>query len=459
MVQNFFRRITYSTVELIRGYNTLKCLNELKESQWLSKDEIKKLQWKRLENLLKCSYKNVPYYKKLFDNLDIKVGNGITLKEFQKIPLLDKEKINKNIEEIKSTSYKPSNMTKNTTSGSTGEKLIFYTGKKRPNNNFYMEAAVLRNREWTGANIWDKQVHLWGAHMDISKSKKIKGRIMNFIFSTLILSTYNMDKETLNNYAEKINQYQPKILTGYASALYLFADFLDKSNIKINCLKGIISSAEVLYQHQRDKIESVFNCKVFNRYGCREFGTIAHECKEQNGLHINSEHVYVEILDENGKPCKPGDKGEIVVTDLDNYAFPFIRYKIGDLSALSGENCTCGRGLPLLVKVEGRVWDIIVGKNNNRIVGTFWLVYGIDGIKQFQVIQEKLGEIIVKLVVDDSFKEKEKQLLLKRIYDKCGKDMIVDLQFVEDIPISESGKHRFIISKVSPFVIRNNEKI
>jgi phenylacetate-CoA ligase len=162
--------------------------------------------------------------------------------------------------------------------------------------------------------------------------------------------------------------------------------------------------------------------------------------------------VIVEVVDEEGRHCPPGEMGEIVLTSLNNYVFPFIRYRVGDIGALSDRKCPCGRGLPLLEYVKGRVWDIIVGANGNRLVGTFWLVEGVKGIKQYQLLQREYGELILKLVVDSGFSEKEKAELRRRVSENCGAEMKLNIEIVDRIPPSESGKHRFIISHVSPFV-------
>jgi phenylacetate-CoA ligase len=396
---------------------------------------------------------SVPYYKNLFDDIEIDVQNGVSIEDFQKIPLLDKENITTNKEMLISKVFKLSDLNVNTTSGSTGKKLEFYNDKNgAKRNDYYRQAVVFRNVEWLGVSNFDRGATIWGMQIDITQSKKFIEKMNRLIFPSLFLNSFEMSNETMKSYAKKINRYRPKVLIGYASALYVFASYLKENQIDVYSPKGIISSAETLSNQQRNIIESVFRCEVFNRYGCREVGCIAQECEQHNGLHINAEHVYVEILDEKGKPCKPGESGQIVITNLDDYGFPFIRYKIEDIGVLSERGCPCGRGLPLLKKVEGRIWDIIVGANKNRLIGTFWLVYGIKGIKQFQVLQEVFGEISVKLVVDESFIEDEKQKLIKRIYDACGEDMKIDIQLVDNIPLTKSGKHRFIISKVSPFV-------
>ena len=147
-----------------------------------------------------------------------------------------------------------------------------------------------------------------------------------------------------------------------------------------------------MFPFQREKIENIFKAKVFNRYGCREFGNIATECEMHNGLHINSDRFIIEIVDEKGNKCENGTLGEILVTDLDNFVFPFIRYKIGDLAIMSETACTCRRNLPLLEKVEGRVFEMIQGPNGNVVAGTFWTLLRnkVEGFSKFQIIQNKI---------------------------------------------------------------------
>lgn len=453
MFPNLIRKNFYKVYQTFKGYNALESLDNVRKIQWYSEDKLKKLQYTRLVKLLKNSYANVPYYKNLFNNIGIKVNNNISIDDFQKIPLLDKEMINSNKENLISSKYSKTELTKDTTSGSTGEKLVFYNDEKNgaKRNDYFGESVDLRNREWLGVEIWDKQVWLWGSQMDISRSKSFMIRMKNFIFPTLMLSSYTMFPETMKMYVKKINQYKPKVLVGYASSLYLFSSYLEKEKKSIKGLKGIISSAETLYEYQRDKIENIFGCKIFNRYGCREFGSIAQECDRHNGLHINDEHLFVEILDENGHPCDPGEKGQIVITNLDNYGFPFIRYKIGDIGTFSNNKCDCRRGLTLLEKIDGRTLDVIIGANGNQLVGFLWLVKGVKGIKQFQIIQRELGKLILKLIVEKSFTINEKQKLLNRVYYYCGKNMKVNIEVVDEIPLTVSGKQRFVISKLSPY--------
>jgi len=262
-----------------------------------------------------------------------------------------------------------------------------------------------------------------------------------------------MKDSDMLQYIRIINEIKPKLIVGYPSSLELLSKFIQASNYQIYSPKGMITGGETLHELQRQTIQNTFNCKVLNRYGCREVGHIANECQQQKGLHISSDHIIIEVVNEIGEPCKYGELGEIVVTDLDNYVFPFIRYKIGDIGILSKSKCPCGRNLPLLESVEGRSFDLVLGSNGNRVPGNFFtlLRYSVNGIDKFQVIQEKFKEILIRLVVNKEWNEREQEHLLYLIKEKLGQEMKIDLLIVDSIKTGASGKFRWVTSQISPF--------
>ncbi len=428
----------------------MRFLNSLEHSQWLSPAQLRAQQTQKLRSLLEYCSQHVPYYKEVLRDVNIHAGGEHLWDEFRKIPLLEKTVINKNRETLKSEAADPQDFMPNTTGGSTGSPLQFYGDR---NSADFTNALTLRNTRWTGWDLGDKQAYVWGSTADISMTDNIYAKIRNaLVHRKLYLSAYSMEETNIREYILRINRFKPALVTGYVTALCLLAEYSKNRNLPIRSPRGIIAAAETLHKDQRDLIESAFGCRVFNRYGCREVGNIAQECAEQDGLHINTEHVVVEIVSETGQPCPPGVAGEIVITDLDNHAFPFIRYRMEDLGTLSNRTCRCSRGLLMLEAVQGRIWDVIVGANGSRLVGSLWIFKGISGIIQFQVIQEEAGELILKLVKDDSFTDSEMRKVMARIKEKCGEEMKADIRIVEDIPLTPSGKRKFIISKVSPYV-------
>lgn len=450
MYSAFRRNIIFLAYRAYSHQSVSKYLRELELTQWLSTEEIKNLQWQKLKNLLEYAYINVPYYRRVFERLNMSPADITGPADFRELPVLDKGTITDNLSDIVSSSYNKRDLLKNSTGGSTGVNLRFFSDRKEVP---FVQALVLRNDRWGGLELGDKHALLWGSPFDMSRQKKLKNQIYNRIRRLLFLSSYDLSEEVMYKYAKKLLQYKPKIIIGYSSALYLFAKFLEENKIENINPKSIISSAEVLYGYQRELIESVFECKIFNRYGSREIAAIAQESSEHSGMHINAEHVYVECLKEDGEPAVHGERGELIITDLDNYGMPFIRYRIGDVGVLSDRKCNCGRGLPILEKVEGRTFDIIVGTNGRHFDGHFFSILlrtAVEGIKQFQVVQESKSEINIKIVVDEVFKTDYIDMLTNKIHEYCGEDMKVNFDIVDEIQPTKSGKFRFVISKVPP---------
>lgn len=405
---------------------------------------IKSIQEKKFGTLINHAKNNVPYYKKKLENIT-------GLDDLSKIEFLTKDKIRNYNAEIKAKNINSNRFYTNATSGSTGESLYFYTDAE----DFYRKAVIIRGDDWAGLKYGEKALYLWGAERDIDKNKSFYKKLKdNFIVKNKTLSTYHMADKDLYEYMEIYNKYKPSIIVSYPTPLFRFAQFIEQYNINIWKPKGIITSAETLFPFQREKIEKVFDTKVFNRYGCREVGHIASECEIHKGLHINSDRFILEIINQNGEKCEPGELGEIVITDLNNFVFPFIRYKIGDLGVLSDRICKCGRNLPLLEKVEGRIFDLIVGTNGNAVGGTFWtlLKYDLKGWGKFQIVQEKLNYIEIFLENNDEIESSLKQKLTRIVKEKLGDEMIIKINIVDNIPQTQTGKHRWIISKISPYV-------
>jgi phenylacetate-CoA ligase len=439
---------------LFSSYHTLKrdglwpIIKEYQKSQWYSYEDLKAIQENKLKLLLSHSMHNVPYYKNIFKDYNLIDENKLfDLANFSKLPILTKKDINKNRNYLIALNIKKNNLVTNSTSGSTGENLYFYQDK---NASLNRQAVVWRNQAWVDCLYTDRQAFLWGAPFDVEKSHSLLGRLHSLFTKSISLSSYELAEETMWQYVIKLKKHKPKLFVSYPSPLATFAEFLLAHNLKVPSIKSIITSAEKLYPWQRSIIEKAFECSVFDRYGTREFGNIAHECDRHGGYHVNIERFYIEILNENGKPCQPKEMGEIIITDLDNYGFPFIRYRIEDMAIPSIDTCSCGRGLPLIQRIEGRSFDIVKAPNGNRIAGTFWTLTlrAVPGIDSFQIEQPSLTQLIVKIKPASNYVKNSEHKLLDTIKEKCGQEMKVDIVYVHEIPLTKSGKRRFVISNI-----------
>jgi len=249
-----------------------------------------------------------------------------------------------------------------------------------------------------------------------------------------------------------MQRFRPRLLVGYPSILQSFGSFCVSNRIHFSDLQAIVCSAESLFEDQRARIQACFAVPVFNRYGCREVGDIAHEVPAVSGLVVNSDRVFVEVLDSDGRPCPRGETGEIVVTDLDNYGMPLIRYRIGDRGAWSAvEDRRAGLPYPVLQAVEGRMLDVVVTPDGNHIGGTYWTILFRQrpGVAMFQVVQRRVDSVAVRYVRDPEHTVVDEAWFRDKIRELCGSDFGVEFEVVERIEPDATGKFRIVLSEIA----------
>ena len=445
----FLSKMLFFLYHNIKNTGVSSKIKEMKKNQYKSIEELRKIQQRKLQQLLLHAYNHVPYYKKIFNQLGIDPKKLHYPENFTQIPFLSKKLINQYQKDLIASNFRKKDLIKNHTSGSTGEALYFYMDK---NSNYYRRALLLRHYQWIGIEWGDRIATLWGAPFDIKKSKKLRGKLHGYINNLLFLSSYNLSEDNMDIYLNKLLKFKPKLLVSYPGPLTVFSEFILNKSQKIPGLKAIITSAETLFPWQRELIEKAFQVPVYNRYGCREFGDMAQECKKRRGLHVDIDFFYIEIVDDKGNPFEDPyeNEGELIITSLINYGMPFIRYKIGDVGKLSKKKCPCGMTLPMFSSIEGRTLDIIKTPNGNKLGGTFWTILfrSKPGIKSFQVIQKQINSITVKYIKDPNIHKINLNWFENKIKEKCGKNFIVNFKEVKEIPKTPSGKTRFVISEL-----------
>jgi len=429
----------------------LKRLDMLEKSQWLSAEEIQNIQLERFKKLLTHSYNNVPFYKEKLDKVKLHPNDFTSLKQLKEIPYLSKSDLQKSFEELRARNYSKEDLILDSSGGSTGVPTNFYKDVDRWK---LRRADQIRHDRWTGWDIGERMVYLWGAPRDSEVEPSMKEKIIaEYLYRYYEFNAFDISEEKMSECLNKLIKIKPTIIIAYANMAYLFAKFIEKEkfDLKNMKLKGIVSSAETLSEEKQNFIESVFNCKVLNRYGSREVGLIASECRKQEGMHINAENVIVEI-EKNGKPVKDGELGEIIVTDLWNYGMPLIRYRMGDLAVKSSMKlCSCGRGLPLISNVKGRTSDFIIDSNGGLIHGEYFthLFYEMPSVKQFQFIQETREDVRLMIYAEEGFDKSKIDEVYKKISIVLGEKIKVKVQYTDKPLTASSGKFRFTISKIS----------
>jgi len=430
----------------------MKCLEQLERSQWWPRHKILALQDEELRKLLKYAYDNVPYYHRIFEERELKPEDIQTSEDLVKLPILTKQLIRNNFSDLIARDFPQKEMMPYSTGGSTGEPLRFY----RTKDDFYNwgSAAELRGYGWAGYKIGDKCALLWGKNPYNSTIERFTRTSKELLQRIAVFNALEMSTEKLPLFAKKLENFQPEFIRVYPTAIYLLAQFIEKEGKPNIRPKAIITGGEPVYDYQRDLFLKVFECEVYSHYGSREMHAIASECPEHSGYHISAENVIVEIVDDEGELTSVGEEGRILVTNLRNYAMPFIRYENGDLGVSSDEACPCGRGLPLLASISGRTADVIFTKSGKRIPGISlpFRFFALLGIAQFQIVQETLEKVVIRLVMDREYPRDRINEVVKEILYQyrsiLGEDMDISIEFVDQIAPTRSGKRRVVISNV-----------
>ena len=439
------RHVLYPLLVLKNGSSRLRYLAELEKSQYWPTKRLVDQQWVLFMAMVAHAYETCPYYRQKFRKAGITPGDLRSRSDIDSIPTIEKEEIQEHWNEMVSTACSAESLIRDMTGGSTGSPMQFYYDKDRLDSR---AGATLRHNRWAGWEIGDRAAILWGAPQDTKVSRKLRDRIRTWIEGrSLLLDASALSEATMADFARDLIRYRPTVLQAYSNTLGLFARYVHAQKIEGIRPRGIICSAEVLTEDNRRVIEETFGCAVYNRNGCREFAVIASECGAHQGLHINAENLLVEAV-RNGRSCVEED-GEIVVTDLRNFAMPMIRYRIRDIGRIKQASCACARGLPLMELVGGRVTDFLMATNGSKVSGIViatYVITNIPGIRQIQFVQNEPGAVTVNLVKAPEWTASSVNELTARIRRYLGDDIRLRTEFKDQIPLERSGKYRFSIS-------------
>ncbi len=428
----------------LKGEKYIGIFNELKKEQWYSPDQIENLQTQRLKKLLKHAYDGSKYYSAKFDGLWDVIENIKSTEDLQKFPLLTRDNLQNSHGDLMSP-IAGVNVFPNSSGGSTGNPVSLYQDSIYKD---YTDAFELLFLSWFGLSRGDKTAIFWGAVKDFPELP-FKARTMLKLERQRHLNSFHVDEAGMMTFLEELNQFQPEYIYGYASSMDLAADYLLKNDhLKIKPI-AVRATAEVLYPSQKEKIEAAFNAPVYNFYGSREVNNLAAECPAREGMHLFASGRIVEVIDESGKWVAPGEMGYLAVTDLTNHSYPIIRYLIGDMGIREDKQCSCGRGYPMIKNITGRTFEIM-NFNGKFIHGHFFAnqFLGHPDVKQFQIIQETLNLLVIKIVASN--RELDLEPILNRIRDNVGEGVTIDVKIVDEIPPLSSGKYRYTINKLAP---------
>jgi phenylacetate-CoA ligase len=399
--------------------------------------------------MISFAYEHVPYYHKLFKEMDLSPNCIKTIDDLEKLPILTKDIIKANPDLFMPSNISSMNYYNWTTGGSTGTPLKYRLLKS---DRFLSAALTYRGWGYAGYELGAKMVFLAGTSLDIGSNPFLIKKIHETARNIKKLSAFDMNSAEMKYYVDVINSFKPKMIRGYASSIDFFAKYIEENELQVKSPSAISTTSEKLQPLMRKRISNVFSCDVFDAYGLNDGGVSAYECKEHNGLHIDTERSIMEITSHDGEQIHSGE-GKILATTLGNYSMPLIRYETGDLGNIIDDICSCGRGSLLLKEITGRDKELLLTPEGKYLHGAAFYNNMIaefkdaNNIMECQIIQKEKDSIIFKLVCNDAFDENQLDYIRKVVMKKNGWN--VEFMFVDKIERTKAGKYKFIVNEVS----------
>jgi phenylacetate-CoA ligase len=406
-------------------------LKPLLANEALSAEQLQHYQRKQFNAMVRFAIEHTDFYRDSYQGI---VGPDY---DATQLPVLTKQTVVERRDAMVAGGLDQAGIKLGHTGGSTGKPLAYYYTDEKIER---MRAGMMRSYRWAGWRQGDKVLNFWGARHDIHRHRKPFDRLRRYAAAEQTLGAYEFSEADLLNWARHIQSWKPTLLQGYASILAELARYVLRNNMRMpSTIKGVFSTAEVLYDWQRTAIESAFCCTVFNQYGCREVPNIGLQCAHGN-FHVFSDLVKLESIADDGEQ-------RLLVTSLTNRVMPMIRYALGDLGRLKAGQCSCGSPFPMMELDVCRKNDLVVTPGGRTIYPSYFvhLLDDYSGIEQFQFVQVAPDTIVLRLSAGQEVVDIVGQTLKSRIQAGLGSDMTLQVERVEAIPRSRSGKHRFVM--------------
>jgi phenylacetate-CoA ligase len=364
--------------------------------------------------------------------------------DLRQLPLLEKETVRAEGFRLIPAGFHRKQIVWFHTSGTTGKALEVPISREC----FEREYAFRwLHYSWAGIQLSDRIATIAGHPVAETRRLRPPFWMTNYAEKQLLLSSQHLTPATIPHYAAKLRAWGPALIHGYPSSIYLLALGLAERQETGIRPRAIFTASETLLETQRSVIESVFGCKVYNWYGNTEMTANIVEC-DYGRLHVKPEHSFLEFLDPEGRPARPGELAEIIATGFGNDAFPLIRYRTGDTAILSDRPCECGRSGPRALSVTGRVEDIIVTPEGRHVGRLDHVFKDSSNVREAQLIQETPDTLVVRIVRREDYGPAETERVTQHLRERLGDRMRFEFQFVDHIPRGANGKFRFVISKV-----------
>lgn len=422
-----------------------KVFHELMDNERLSPAALAARQGQMAQDIVSFAMDQSPYYRETYQALGVRPGRIDETAEWQKLPILERSTVKENSERIPTPDATPPNVRKALTGGSTGEPLRTMHDARVPTL-----PLSWRMYSWWGVTPYDDLARI--GRWNFGQFSSLKNNLSWWPSKQIYLDAGLISDDTMHTFRHQLNRIRPKLIEGYVGAMLEFADFLERRQLTVPVPTAVATTAAPLTASARARLETAFGAPVYDEYRGSEFGWMAGECGERDGLHIFSDFRRIEILDNDGRPAAPGEVGDIVITDLRNRVFPMIRYRTGDQGILREEDCRCGRALPLMEQPQGRVTDMIRLPSGailaHRLMGMF--AGHPEAVRLFQIHQLADYSVTIRVVQGDTADAHTHiENAVSTLRQRIQHEVPVRLEYVDALPYT-GGKTKYIISDISP---------
>lgn len=448
--QIMFQKIAIPLEDCFTGTRINNTIKLLRDSQFWNAEHIEAYRLSKLKNILGFAFKNVPYYQEFSRKNNLDVRDIQKLEDLSILPIMTKDIMIERWKDLIPLNLDMKNVIVGKTGGTTGSPLVVY---KDANSRTFIWGSYYRWYDWMGIKLGDRVASFWGARTVTSKSYQsiIKSKLLELLFNQRRFDSFKMSDKVVVENIRKLHKIHPALIKGYLSALLQLAEKLNEMRIyPFKELVALSSTTETLLPIHREYLQSTFNVPIYDQYGCGEIGGIAYECGAHRGLHVNQEHVIVEVLQDTEVNNPTEQTGQLMITDLDNYAMPFLRYMNGDHGTVKNFQCSCGVNQPLITRLDGRAIDTIKLSNGIKVHGVFFtdVFYELGilakDVAKFQVYQHTDGEVEIRLMKksDGSTIPKKQIAELHESLMKFFKK--VNISFWDQLETEPNGKFKYI---------------
>ena len=421
-------------------------LGRLLEVERDSPEQHRAYQEQRLRTVVRRAFAHVPFHRRRMEKLGLGPDDVSTLEGLARLPVLSREEIHEHLGDMLAGDVRRETLLLGHTSGTTGSPLEFWWDRRVCVWNNLM---LYRARAWAGHRFGDLTATLLGNVIVPPAQKEPPFWRACRPWNKIFFSSFHLERANLPAYAGHLRALGRVWLEAYPSTAYVLAQYLEEKNDTVP-LRGVFLSSETLTAGQREVIERRFDCRVWDAYSMSERVIFSAECEVHAGQHLFPEFGIVEVLDGNDRPVPPGEPGRLVATGLQNEAMPLLRYDTGDVGGIDPRPCACGRSLARMLPITTKAEDVVVTPDG-RFISSSVLTHPFKpmrNVAKSQLVQETPGRLLVRIVPREEYGEDDSRALVAGLRERLGEGIQIDLELVDDIPRTASGKYRWVISRV-----------